>query len=245
MNEHLYSNLARDLHTAISLGTYKPGTMLPGEHELAAAHSVSRQTVRAALNVLERDGLVERRRGAGTVVLPPRPLAGFGQSILSTDELIHYAADTKRIVRNMETIVSDRELADSVGLAPGSKWIRLFSTRIDPSRPTKPICASYAYIDATLSNVTEHLHDEKTALCDLISSFCGVQVDTIEQEMQGTLVSGNIAELIAAPASSPALRILRRYRDVSGWAFMTSISIHPADRFAYRMKLERSHHGNN
>ena len=240
MSERLYSNLARDLHTAIAAGVHQPGSMLPGEHELAAVHGVSRQTVRAALNLLERDGLVERRRGAGTFVLAPRPPGGFGQSVLSAEELIHYASDTRRVVRSSEVIVADMQLAAGVGVSPGSRWIRLVSTRVDPSKPGRPICVSHAYIDATLSKIAEHLNDEKTALCDLLSKFCGVQVDTIEQEMQGSLVSADISELVAAPVNSPALRILRRYRDVSGWAFMTSISIHPADRFAYRMKLERS-----
>jgi DNA-binding GntR family transcriptional regulator len=240
MSNQLYSNLARDLHTAISAGVHRPGSMLPGEHELAATHGVSRQTVRAALNLLERDGLVERRRGAGTFVLAPRPPSGFGQSVLSTEELIHYASDTRRVVRSAETIVADKDLASGAGVQPGSRWLRLINTRIDPSNPEKPICVSYAYIDASLSAIGEHLGDEKTALCDLIAQFCGVQVDTIEQEMQGALISKDIEELVSAPLGSPALRILRRYRDVRGWAFMTSISIHPADRFAYRMKLERS-----
>ena len=39
---------------------------LPCEQELAAQFSVSRQTLRQALAVLEQEGLIEKRRGSGS-----------------------------------------------------------------------------------------------------------------------------------------------------------------------------------
>ena len=42
---------------------------LPAEQALAAEYGVSRVTVRRALAELEQEGLISRRRGAGTVVL--------------------------------------------------------------------------------------------------------------------------------------------------------------------------------
>ena len=50
------------------------GRRLPAEQALLAEHSVSRITVRRALAELEREGLIDRRRGAGTfVTYRPRP----------------------------------------------------------------------------------------------------------------------------------------------------------------------------
>lgn len=46
---------------------------LPSEQELSAQFSVSRQTLRQALAVLEQDGLIEKRRGSGSFL---RPAAG-------------------------------------------------------------------------------------------------------------------------------------------------------------------------
>ena len=43
---------------------------LPCEQELAARFSVSRQTLRQALAVLEQDGLIEKRRGSGSFLCP-------------------------------------------------------------------------------------------------------------------------------------------------------------------------------
>ena len=43
---------------------------LPCEQELAAQFSVSRQTLRQALAVLEQEGLIEKRRGSGSFLCP-------------------------------------------------------------------------------------------------------------------------------------------------------------------------------
>jgi DNA-binding GntR family transcriptional regulator len=202
-------------------------------------HGVSRATVRAALGLLERKGLLERRRGAGTVVLGPRPPGGFGQSVLSMEELIHYARDTRRIVRSVDSVVVDEAMASGIGARPGSRWLQIASIRVDPARRRTPICAGFAYIDATLQGVSGDLADETSALCDLISRRYSIQVESIEQELQGAVIQADLTELLNVAAGTPALRILRHYRDVSGRTFMITVSLHPADRFAYRMRLDR------
>jgi DNA-binding GntR family transcriptional regulator len=49
-----------------------PNTLLPTEQELARHFGVSRLTLRRALGLLERSGLVSRQRGRGTIVSPPK-----------------------------------------------------------------------------------------------------------------------------------------------------------------------------
>lgn len=57
----------RDLIEASEL---EPGDRLPTEQELCDAFDVSRSSVREALRVLEAEGLIEVRRGAGAFVAP-------------------------------------------------------------------------------------------------------------------------------------------------------------------------------
>jgi GntR family transcriptional regulator len=49
-----------------------PRTILATEQQLARRFAVSRLTLRRALGVLERSGLVSRQRGRGTIVSPPK-----------------------------------------------------------------------------------------------------------------------------------------------------------------------------
>lgn len=57
--------IADHILSGIAVGALPEGTLLPGERALAADLQVSRSSVRAALERLERLGVVERRRGRG------------------------------------------------------------------------------------------------------------------------------------------------------------------------------------
>lgn len=63
-----YAVLCSALKKKISDGVFQPGRKITSEMELAKEFGFSRQTVRQALNVLEQEGLIERRRGSGTFV---------------------------------------------------------------------------------------------------------------------------------------------------------------------------------
>jgi GntR family transcriptional regulator len=67
---------ARYLHICEALqyqiSTLPQNSLLPSEHDLARRFGVSRVTVRRALGLLERSGVVSRQRGRGTTVIPPK-----------------------------------------------------------------------------------------------------------------------------------------------------------------------------
>lgn len=53
------------LRRSLESGRFRPGDTLPSERDLAEMLNVSRTVVRAAIAVLERDGLIQVRRGRG------------------------------------------------------------------------------------------------------------------------------------------------------------------------------------
>ena len=63
-----YAILYEELREKIISGALNAGDKLCSEKELAKKFGYSRQTVRQSLNLLERDGLIQRRRGSGTYV---------------------------------------------------------------------------------------------------------------------------------------------------------------------------------
>ncbi|MDT3396452.1 GntR family transcriptional regulator [Streptomyces sp. B1866] len=65
-----YQRIADDLKADIQAGKHAPGARLPGENELMAKYGVARMTVRHALSVLQSEGLVKARKGAGVFVSP-------------------------------------------------------------------------------------------------------------------------------------------------------------------------------
>jgi DNA-binding transcriptional MocR family regulator len=68
----LYRLLAGRIGRLADTGALPAGTRLPPERELAAALSVSRNTVAMAYQLLRDDGMAESRQGSGTRIVPHR-----------------------------------------------------------------------------------------------------------------------------------------------------------------------------
>ncbi|MBB6219412.1 GntR family transcriptional regulator [Rhizobium leguminosarum] len=64
----MYLQIADRLRREIAEGTFEPSGRLPSESQIMARFDVSRVTVRLALDQLDKDGLIERRKGKGTFV---------------------------------------------------------------------------------------------------------------------------------------------------------------------------------
>jgi GntR family histidine utilization transcriptional repressor len=63
-----YRDVKSDILSRITRGDWQPGALIPNETDLAAAYGCARATVNRAMRELADDGIVERRRKAGTRV---------------------------------------------------------------------------------------------------------------------------------------------------------------------------------
>src|SRR5215472_14686830 len=88
-----YRALADTIRGEIRSGRYAGGRQLPTEDQLAARHSVSRQTVRRAMQDLVSEGIIYRIAGRGTypVAEEDRYVNHFG----SVEELMALSLDTE------------------------------------------------------------------------------------------------------------------------------------------------------
>ncbi len=68
----LGETIREDIAGRILSGAWPPGHRIPVEHELMARYGCSRMTVNKALSTLVAEGLIERRRRAGSFVSRPR-----------------------------------------------------------------------------------------------------------------------------------------------------------------------------
>jgi len=66
-----YRQLYELLRKHILTGVYQEGSLLPSENELCAVHSMTRPTVRHALDSLVKDGLILKKQGKGSIVRKP------------------------------------------------------------------------------------------------------------------------------------------------------------------------------
>ena len=70
-----YEGIVRWIREQIETEVLQPGERIESEYQLCDHFGVSRQTVRHAIAVLEKEGVIERRRGSGTYV---KESAGIG-----------------------------------------------------------------------------------------------------------------------------------------------------------------------
>lgn len=101
-----YQMIAQQLREQILQGTYPPGAMLPTEQELCKSYNVSRQTVRAALDSLAKEGLIQRRQGSGSRVLDlqePHPQPQRTIAIITTN-ITEYIFPS--VLREIEAVLS-------------------------------------------------------------------------------------------------------------------------------------------
>lgn len=73
----LYLQISEILRNKILTKEYAFDTIIPSETELQGMYQVSRITARQAIQELEKDGLVSRARGKGTVVIYQKHIEEF------------------------------------------------------------------------------------------------------------------------------------------------------------------------
>jgi DNA-binding GntR family transcriptional regulator len=130
----LYYQLGEILKETLEGVDWEPGTLFPSERELEEHFGVSRAVVRPALNLLERDGAIYRRRGSGTYVAAPKrgvPIRGLIRSLREGR-----LSDSRVAVLRIRRQTNDRTIAGFLDVAPGQAVAQVTSiVRID-----KPIC---------------------------------------------------------------------------------------------------------
>ncbi|MCY7008640.1 FadR family transcriptional regulator [Fusobacterium simiae] len=65
----LYEQVVQQIKSMVLNGTYKKGDLLPSEKELIEMTGVSRITIREGLKILAEMGIIETKKGKGSIVL--------------------------------------------------------------------------------------------------------------------------------------------------------------------------------
>ncbi len=124
----LYLQLQKLLRSAIETRLIAPDDAFPAERHLAEDFEVSRITVRKAIDGLVAEGLVNRRRGAGTFVSSRleknfSKLSSFTEDMIARGRTPHseWIAKTEGVVTPEESL--------SLGLSPGARVYRFLRLR--------------------------------------------------------------------------------------------------------------------
>ena len=111
-----YEEIATHLRRLVAES--RPGDRLPSEAELCEQFGVSRMTARQAVQMLANDGLVERRRGAGTFVREHPVPRELGSPLSFTGSMRARGMKASSKTLQWERVLPSRDESEALGLDP-------------------------------------------------------------------------------------------------------------------------------
>ena len=233
-----YAELGDLLQDAIEKGHYPVGSLLPTELELCERYEVSRHTARAALSQLIAAGLVDRRPGAGTRVIARNVAMRYEHEIDTVDLLMQYGNSTRLQVISAQRLPATADVARQLEIAEGKDYLRLYTLRLEePSR--QPLAVTEMWIPVRSGVPADKLLDVATSARTIARFLEPTRLSRVEQVFDATTFTLEDARHLGIKKSEPAMRVQRRYRDVTGRMLLIATSLHPPGRFAYSVVLSR------
>ncbi len=200
----LHHQVYLDLRSALDTGEWRPGDLLPPERQLAGRYGCSLITVRRALGELAREGRLERTRGRGTTVLPPRIERDFGGTMSFTEEMQDRGLDpeTKLIAARPES--AGEVVAAALRIEPGSPTLYLERLR---AAAGEPLLLEQVHLPAErfpglLASDLEH-----GSLYDLLTARYGTRIVRAREALEPVLLRAREARLLGQRPRTPALQI--------------------------------------
>jgi len=233
-----YRQIADELIGEIRAGRWAIGDTLPGDMELTRRFSVGRHTVRAALQQLERLGLISRRPRLGTVLQATEPTEAYTHSVQSTAGLLQYPPNTPLKITQSGPVVVKNNLPGTLKLPRGSRWHHLGGLRASPDGGP-PLCRVDVYLLPELAGVERRIRRDSRKIFEHIEEMSGKRVARVTINLEAAAIAAEVAESLKVAAASPALAITRSFYDDDGILFEVSYSQHPAGRFSYELELAR------
>src|SRR3954466_8544525 len=129
----VYKRIQNVIRKRIDSSELLPGDPVASERELARLHRVSLMTARHALAGLEREGIVERRRGAGTFVAPPR--IHFNKLMSYTEQMASRGLAAGSKVVAAKIIEQEDEIAARLMIPAASKMVKIERVRHTSEEP--------------------------------------------------------------------------------------------------------------
>jgi DNA-binding GntR family transcriptional regulator len=232
----LYARIEQRLRDAIAEGRYAVGTLLPTEAELCATLKVSRHTVREAMRRLVEAGLVERRQGAGSLVIAREPQRGEVFALPSIDGLMRYGDDTRLLIHRRGLAPLGREEAALAQGGIGAMWLAVRGLRI--GQDGRPLATTDILIHPRFAAIEPDL-PERGAIHHVIERRFGVEVAEVVQEISAGPLPDAAAAALHRKRRATGMLLMRRHVLTDGDTLLVSRNWHPAEGFTYAMRLRR------
>ncbi len=200
----LYVQVYEALRRRIAAREILPRQALPPEPELMKTFAVSRATVRSAVDLLLREGLVTREKGRGTFVAPPRHSYRFTTLTSFTEELLASGYRPSSRILDFSLRPAPPEVARMLGIPEGEEIIRLERQRF----------ADGNAVGLNLSHLPHRLCPDLTAddiggssLYKVLEKKYGLYITKAHRDFETVKAERYEAELLGVTVGTPVLKL--------------------------------------
>lgn len=227
----LYHQIAEQLEHAIYSGMLQPEQRIDNELELVKKLSVSRPTIRQAIDVLVKKGLLVRKRGIGTQVASNIIKRQIKLSSLY-DDLKKLGRSPATRVLEYSAIVADSELAQRLELGAEKEVVYLERLRLAES---VPLALMKNWIPPQIVGFTvDQL--ESSGLYALLRAS-GHSPKVAKQRFSAVSAEAKHAELLMVEVGTPLLSMTETVYDESGRPIECADHLYIADSYAVEITV--------
>lgn len=207
-----YYRLYELLSAALHDGTIAPEGALPSEPELCAQHKLSRTTVRRALDRLEREGRIVRRRGSGTYARPQRALSRlcFELSALPESLAALASSTTSKILRFNPAPVPAPLRALAADLGPTAYLLERLRCR-----QGEPLSLTSTYLPQAIGQTLRKPIPGRTSVMMMLDRL-GPPTTMVSCSVGAIPADAAASRVLEVPLGSPLLRVRAVLTDGAG-----------------------------
>ncbi len=204
---HAYREIAGKLLGELAGGLWRDGELLPSESFLSRLYGVSRKTIRKALHIVEREGLIAKSQGRSSIVRHRR----IEKTVGSPRDFITEAGNFgRRPKTRLDGLCRRRAtLTETVlfGLGAAEEVIEISRTRM---LDRLPAVAQISVLPAALGDRLPAFGQGELSLYALLKNCLGLEVVATEDVLAMSSASGHESALFKIPPASPLFRMHRK-----------------------------------
>lgn len=230
----LYYQLEQRLRARIVADEFVPGNPLPTEDQICNQYKVSRITVRRALESLQRQGLIERRRGVGSFVTEkPRGINSHLTGSLS--EFLAMAGSLRTSCLSLEEVDAPAEVRARLGLEDGQRVTLL---RTVGSLEQGPVAYLEIWFPLEIgSKLSPEQLDGNMPVVRLVEQVANIRITRAEQTIEPDHAGEEAGKYLQIDPKAPILNVSRTYFVGDRPIELANVRYHP-DRYRYAIDFK-------
>jgi GntR family transcriptional regulator len=230
----LYAQVEGLLRTLVDDDRYRNGELLPNEQQLAKRLGISRGTVRAGIDKLVTQGLLERRRGIGTRVVNHRVNVRLAEWPSFTREMEARGVRVKTHDTQIGWIPADEDVSRQLAIAPGTRVLRVERVRgWDGDRVV--LFVSHFHPRIGLSGQ----EDFTRPTYEMLEQDFATVAAASDEEITAVAADRSLAVRLAVPRGTPLLVRRQRVLDPGDRPIVLTHCYYRADKFTYSIRLRK------